>query len=1580
MTLKAIVGVGASAGGLEGLRAFFSTIQPGLGLSYVVIQHLSADHDSRLVEILAKHTRLTVKPVESGSQAETDTIHVIQPGTVVRLSKRAFDVSEAPEPRYKNLPVDAFLRSLARNQGNRSVAVILSGNGADGSQGLRDVKEQGGIVLVQDPEEAEHDPMPRNAIQTRQADFVAPAAKLAEYLASYVSNHRLFGEAGAMLDDDQALEQILETINTRTGQDFSAYKRSTFMRRVQRRMGLAQVHKVADYILRLQEDPEEVGILVHDLLICVTSFFRNPAAWATLRTKVLEPLLSEGGRDLDDPVRIWIPGCATGEEAYTMAILVAEIVGNTRSIPVKIFATDVSETALETARAGRYPEAIESDLTKERLEQYFVGYGSDGYQVSKLIREMVVFALQDLRTDPPFSSVDLISCRNLLIYLEQEAQEEILDKFHFALRPKGHLFLGSAESTGKAESFETLDKEAHIFRRMNGRSRHDLSMTMLPPARRSPSAGQRDEPDYQSIACEMLLTGSDTAVALLNEHFQPLYLGGNISKYLVLPEGRQRYSLLDMARRGLALKLRSALHTAKGADEPVEFRRARIAQDDESELVVRGRVMRTERDGNTLLFVYLEEDVRSPSLPPSSSSIEVDAKGEEVVPELEAELHETRSELNATIEELENAYEVLRTTHEEAMSANEELQAGSEELEASKEELQSLNEELTTLNAQLEEKIGELESANNDLDNLIASTKMPVVFLDRSLRTRTFTPEAVDRFHLSSTDIGKPVDEIEKKFEDDSLAEDASKVLKDLREIHREVETREGRCYLRRIHPYRTHDDRIAGIVATFHDVTELKEAEQKVRDQESQLRLITNSLPVLIAYVDDQEIYRFANATYETWFGVDAKQVVGRTVRDVLGEEAYDQIRKNIHRALSGEEVSWTGTLPYSRGRTRHVQVDYIPHFDGSRERPIGYYALIQDISARREAEERLARSEREYRTIFELAGSGKAQADVKTGQFLRVNRRFCEITGYSSDELLEMSFSDLTHPDDREEDLARIEAVHSGDERRWQSEKRYIRKDGEIVWVLVSGTLMLSGEDQPMYTVATIQDITILKKAEAALRESEERFRTLADNISQLAWIADASGWIFWYNKRWFDYTGTTLEHMEGWGWQEVHHPDHVERVVEKFREHVEKGIEWEDIFPLRSRDGEFGWFLSRAMPIRDDDGKIIRWFGTNTDITEQMVMEQKLKEADRRKDEFLATLAHELRNPLAPIRTSVELLSDPKETDAETVRHVLAIMERQTSQLIRLVDDLLDLSRITRGKIALQRDVIDLESVLSSSMETVRPMFDQSGQQIDLDLPDQDIPIDGDEMRLSQVFSNLLSNAIKFTPEGSRINVKARVDGDRVKVAVEDRGIGIPEEMRERIFEIFAQMEPLDRRHSGLGIGLTLVRSLVELHDGTVEVQSEEGKGSTFTVSLPLADQPAATEQAPKPGRSDDERGVLRILVVDDNEDAATLIAKLLSRDGHEVEVAFSGEDALEKGKERNPDLILLDLGMPGMNGYETFDAIRKKDWGRDIPIAALTGWGQEEERRKTSEAGFDGHLVKPLSSQGLREALNTLTGES
>lgn len=740
----------------------------------------------------------------------------------------------------------------------------------------------------------------------------------------------------------------------------------------------------------------------------------------------------------------------------------------------------------------------------------------------------------------------------------------------------------------------------------------------------------------------------------------------------------------------------------------------------------------------------------------------------------------------------------------------------------------------------------------------------------------------------------------------------------------------------------------------------------------------LLDALPVLACYVDQQQVYRYVNRGYETWFGLDRAEFLGKSVRAVLGEDAYAVAQPQIDRALAGHDVRVELWMPYSMGSPRFVAQTFVPHRD-ELDQVVGFFGFVEDITVRHDTALKLERSEKELRTFFENSNCGKARIDFAARKLLVVNRRLAEMTGYSKTELLAMTAADLMPAACQ---LDYWQSVESNCEQRvdqWSHERILLDKTGHTLDVVMNESILRDRDGTPREVLSTILDVSMLKQEELKRKETEERFRTLADNIAQFAWMADGTGWIYWYNQRWFDYTGTTLEQMQGWGWQHVHHPEHVDRVVNKISYHFEIGETWEDTFPLRGQDGTYRWFLSRAKPIRDSSGKVIQWLGTNTDITDRLQMEEALRESDRRKDSFMAMLGHELRNPLAAIVGGVQLLAQqPAEQSLD--RATLEVISRQAELMNRLVDDLLDVSRITRAKIQLRRQPTELGELVEQVVAGCGSAADEAGVACQIDHLDRPAIARIDRVRISQVVGNLLTNAIKFTPEGGTINVKLRrVPGESIaQITVRDSGVGMDAATLETVFQPFAQADAsLDRSQGGLGLGLPIALGLVQGHGGQLTARSDgPDQGSTFEVRLPLCDpseisldelQPLDAPRPVKPAAIPP----LSVVVIDDRRDSRFPVVRFLRSSGHEVAEAMDGREGLQVVTDAKPDLVVCDVGLPEMDGYEVARELQKDPSLASLKLLALTGYGQPRDREDALAAGFDEHLVKPVDFDELEQ---------
>ena len=1222
-----IVGVGASAGGLEAFSQLLASLPDDTGMAYVLVQHLDPHHETRLSDLLSKVSLLPIQEAVQDVIVKPNHVYIIPPNMSMTIAQGVLKLAPRQDAVSPFLPIDHFFRSLAEDQQERAIAVVLSGTGTDGTQGLEEIKTAGGITFAQD-QTAKFPGMPQSAIQTGCVDFILPPHKIGQELTR-ISHHPYMVSAhtedGQSADEKEHYKQVLALLRSVAGVDFTAYRDTTIKRRIMRRMALHTKEGLADYIQLLENDRSEVEALYHDLLINVTSFFREPETFEALKASVFPELLR--AKESNPLIRIWVPGCSTGQEAYSLAMVLLEFMSDKAVHPtIQIFATDLSEAgALRKAREGLYSDAIESEVPPERLRRFFTKENGK-YRINKSIREMCVFAKHNVAADPPFSRMDLISCRNLLIYLALPLQRRVIPTFHYALNPGGFLLLGAAETIGVfTDLFSAVDQVLRIYGKKAATVREYPHFTANGFSSETTKNIQSSPPaatpmDWQREADRIVLTKYAPTGVLVNDNLDILQFRGKTGAYLESPPGEPSHNLLRMAADGLFSALRDTVSECREKNTPIYRQGVRIRRNEHiREIEIRVLPVKLPGFKERCFLILFEENTHQ--VDPSSSAARPVPESDDAV-QLRQELASMQEYVQSVIEQKDTINEELRATNEESLSSNEELQSTNEELETAKEELQSVNEELTTVNEQLNHRNKELTQLNDKLHEahdyakaIVETVREPLIVLDADMRVQMANP------------------------------------------------------------------------------------------------------------------------AFYQTF-----------------------------------------GTTP----------------------------------------------EKTENRLLYEL---GNRQWDIP--------------------ELQRMLESILL----RQAILTNFEVIH---------------------------------------TFESIGSKTMLLNARTVIRHNSEAPLVLLaiEDISERKWL----------------------------------------------EEELQK---------------------------------------TN----------QKLSEADHRKDEFLATLAHELRNPLAPLCDALELLKSPG-INTEVALQAHDIMEHQLTQMVRLVDDLLDVSRITSGKIELRKERVELAEIIKSAVATSRPLIDAAGHILTVALPETSLWLEADPVRMAQVLSNLLNNAAKYTQRNGRIQLSAERKENTVFVYIEDNGIGLSADVLLRVFDMFSQVDSsIERAQGGMGIGLALVKNLVELHGGSVTAASAgAGQGSKFTVSLPLAavpknaDRMLSKKDKQFPVKDTNSK---RVLVVEDNQNAAKTMGWMLElMFGQEVQLAHDGVSAIALAKSFLPDLVLLDIGLPGMSGYEICHALRQEPTLKNMRIAALTGWGQEEDHQRTKKAGFDHHLVKPVPVNILREVLNSL----
>lgn len=1519
-----IVGVGASAGGLEAFTELLTHLPLDTGMAFVLVQHLDPLHESALTALLARATTMPVTEITQGLAVRPDHVYVIPPNATLCINDGVLRLEPRRSGRTPHRSIDFFFESLAKDQSALAIGVILSGTANDGTVGLQTIKAEGGITFAQD-QSARHDSMPRSAASAGCVDFVLSPKAIALELVRIARHPYVLGgpldaldtgaggaspdpgereraDATAHQDDAQALpsggsgspsgdgesaraeaaaagldknsdsgfKKILLLLRSHSGVDFSLYKSPTIQRRVARRLLLNKRDTLTSYADFLRGNDAELDALYSDVLVSVTSFFRNPEAFEVLQGTIFPELLQRPG---NDPVRIWTLGCSTGQEAYSIAMAfteVADAAGSRQKL--RLFATDLNAALIEKARHGLYAKSLVDDLSPERLRRFFVEE-EGGYRVVKSLRESVVFARQNLIDDPPFSRMDLISCRNLLIYLEPNLQRKALPAFHYALKPGGYLFLGASESIGGfTDLFQAADRKQKIYskkaaptaqshlpvRKARGEpSGPDTRAEEFPmrPTRLGADAleGLNYELDAQKEADRIIISQYAPPSVLVDSNLQILRFRGATDAYLAAPSGKATFDLLKMAREGLMLPLRNAIAKAQKSDQVVR-KDGVIVENGGATGPVNLQIFPLKNLRQRSFLVVFENAARPVQAEPlagpagqvSGAKPSRAAGGElrRLLKDRDAELADSRDFLQSIQEQYEAANEELQSASEELQSANEELQSLNEELETSKEELESSNEELTTVNEEMATRNAELNRLNSDLINLQTSARLAIVLLGRDLTIRRFSSQAQQHFRLQPGDLGRPIGNLRHNLQAPDLVELIAGVIHSGREIEREVQAEDGLWWSLRIRPYVADDSTVDGAVLVLTDIDERKRSAQAIAEArdyaEAIVRTVRNPLIILNA---DLSVHQ-ANEAFYSHFKLDPSAVEGQSIY-TMGERGWD--------------------VPELR-------------------------RLLEDILP-----------------------SGNAFEDFE----------------------LHRSFDPIGRRN-----------------------------------LLLNGRRLDNERGQPARILLGIEDVTDRERGRKALRTAERRQRRVLDSVPQKLFTATADGEIDYFNPAWIKYTGLTFEQLKGSGWVQVVHSEDLTENFRAWRRSIKTGEPFVFAHRLRSVEGEFRWHLTHAQPVRDEAGIITMWAGSNNDLHE-------VTEAEHRKDQFLALLAHELRAPLAPLSSALLIMRRPDAAN-DVVQRAGELALKQMQHMSRLIDDLLNVSRISSGRLELRRMPVDLVVMAQDAVDSTRSAIELAGHKLSLELPTKPVYVDGDPVRLVQMFSNLLNNASKYTPAPGQIELKVDTLEGQARVVVKDDGIGIAEGDLSKIFEMFTQIDQsLTRGQGGLGIGLSLVRSLVEMHGGKVHAQSAGlGQGSEFIIRLPLVQEPAAQTVSEESAQADHPAGDVRnqrILVVDDDQDTALSLAILLHMEGHLTAVAHTGPEALRIGAKFRPNVVLLDIGMPGQSGYEIAASIRKEPWGMKVALCAVTGWGQESDKLNAKKAGFDHHFVKPVDYAELTQVL-------
>jgi two-component system CheB/CheR fusion protein len=1106
------VGLGASAGGIKALKEFFAAAPPDPGMAFVVILHLSPKHESSLAEILQNQTPLPVTQVTETVKVEPNHVYVIPPNKNLAMVDGMIKLTEPEPARGTRVAVDLFFRTLAHAYGTNAVCIVLSGTGSDGTMGLKQVKESNGFAIVQDPKDAEYDSMPQSAIATNLADWILPVAEMPGKLITFRDSSERLNltngnkKAPVEISGAEDLNKILTLIRVRTSHDFSNYKHPTLIRRIARHLQIHELEDISAYLDLLRNNPDEMQSLVKNLLINVTNFFRDKDAFAALEKNVVPKLFE--GKTGKDQVRVWSVGCASGEEAYSLAMLLREYAAGLPDPPkLQVFATDVDDEAIAEARYNRYPEAIEADVTPDRLRRFFVKENGR-YRIRKDLRELILFAPHNILRDPPFSRLDLIVCRNLLIYLNRETQDKVLQIFHFALNESGKLFLGNSESAdGESSLYTPLDKKNRIYTRRRSSAAPKPSAVLplkgdwklrLPPA---PAEGPAERMlSFGEMHYKLVEQYAPPSV-LVNEDFEIVHVSESAGKYLRFAGGEPSKSILKAVHPDLLGDLRAALFSVRQEGAPAEFRNIRTGAGDGetfTNLIVRP-VDIAEAGGRFLLIIIDEEKngaVAESSNDAAPSIMDEDAM-EAIVRRLEDDLHRTKGRLRTTIEQHETSIEELKASNEELQAVNEELRSASEELETGKEELQSLNEELTTINQELKEKVEETNRINSDLQNLMASTDIGTIFLDRNMRVKLYTQAVEKLFNIIPGDIGRPLDHVTHKLDYQDLTADAAQVLKSLNPSEREICDDRDDCYLVRILPYRTTEDKIEGVVITFVDITKRLEAEKRLRWLAT---VVESSNDAIFSFAFDQKIVSW-NAGAEKMFGYVADEAIGHQFSMLTKPGGKEEQDKLLDRTWLGETIENFETTQVNKAGTLvDISLTLSPLRDEN-QHVVGMTATVRDITKRLKSDVILRESEERQRLLIDSATDFAIFTLSPDGKVDTWNTGAERVFGFKEAEILGKPGDILFTPEDRANGVPEQEMQTVAAKGRAEDERYHIRKDGSRFYASGVMTSLLNAGGQQGYAKIA-RDLTERKKIEEALKRAQEELESkVIERTAELA-----------------------------------------------------------------------------------------------------------------------------------------------------------------------------------------------------------------------------------------------------------------------------------------------------------------------------------------------------------------------------------------------------------------------------------------------------------------------------------------------
>lgn len=1575
-----VVGIGASAGGLEALSTFFKALPAKPNAAFIVAQHLSPHAKSMMVELIGRQTEMKVEAVKNHIKLRPGLICIVPPNYDVTAHEGELRLTKAGSETRPKPSVDTFFHSLAEVYGRRAVGIILSGTGSDGAEGMRAIKESGGVTFAQTPSSAKYDGMPKAALDTGLVDHILDADDLASGLLSLLDNPEEADEKPLGKKEGSALKKILLYLKKLNGSDFSQYKVSTIQRRIEKRISTLKLEDLGEYHLYLQENPGELGVLTQNLLVSVTSFFRDPEAFDDLK-ELLTDLITK--KHNGDEFRIWSAGCATGEEAYTLAFIILGICEKQgKSLALKIFATDLDQEALAQARAGIYSAADVANVPEDYLLRYFSERAGQ-FEVKKHVRELIVFARQDLIQNPPFVKLDLVSCRNVLIYFDSSLQTRVFQIFHYALKPSGILFLGKSESID-SDLFDVVNRKQKIFRRLN-------MVASTNPIRHSQQPSYHSVPFHSSEKrrlSQSLNLGDKAAPELfrvlgvcglvVDEEGGILQFLGDVSSFVSFPAGTPDFRLQNLLTKDASLEFSVLTRKVAKDGTQVTSRTLPVSGERDRFFTMTIAPFPVPDQNKKLFLVAFQKKVAAGEVSYDVPKDPGDYPGK--ILELEQEVAATKENLQTVIEELEISNEELQSMNEELSSTNEELQASNEELETTNEELQSTNEELMTLNEELNIKSSELKQAYASLENIQTSLSSPLIVLDDKLRLLRFNSMANQIFSLGPSDLHKPIGQASCKCEIPGF----EKLLKTTVETGKVQETfceTPQHIYQMRVHPNVDAEKRIVGALVLFFDNTKFIQTQEKLKSSDKRIRSIIDSSPTLISLKDQDGRYLVANTAFTKFFGLSEDEVLGKTDRELFPEAMALSVRDNDLEVLL-KRASFEKEEVFSVGDKNITFLsNRFPLYGSNESSPYAVGTVALDVTDEVRAKDDLSQSEKRYRAIIEDQSVFTCRHDLE-GTITFANTLFYGYFGGSPDQLGRRNFLSAVGQIDKKKVQAEIDKINSVTPIVQYEHRVHSPGSGGERWIRWIHRGIFNEKHELTEYQAVGFDVTDIHIQTADLLAKEKLYTDVLEHTSDYLSVYRREKGNFFlemFNQSAANQRLIGHSQMVGKPLTELVGETSAKSLSEKF----EQSLRDQDIMNFEettiSPVGQIH-LSTTIVPVVDADQGITRVVAISRDITKLKKAEDALRlemqaaeAANSAKSDFLASMSHELRTPLNVIMGMGQLLSRGEITPKQ--QKLIESIQRSSRVLLALIEDVLDLSKIEAGKVTIEKKPQDLLNLVSDTVSA----FETEAQKKDLTLiPRIEIPpklfVLCDEVRFRQVLNNLIANAVKFTHKGFvEVTAKKVSDGKghlSFCFEVKDTGVGIPLTQHDKIFKRFSQADSgISRKFGGTGLGLAISKQLVELMGGEIGFESEADVGSTFHFTLPFE----LSDEASVPAEfiaDDFNISELKIMAVDDNPEALRLLTLMFEDKGLEIQTAGSGEECLKLLKKDAFDLILMDMQMPGLDGLATTRKIRAlTNFKKKTPVVALTANAMAGDRERCLKSGMNDYLTKPINFQNL-----------